>query len=103
MGYIGRVLSSRESPNWTLGPFIMQSLLLLLAPALYAASIYMVLGRIIELIDGEKQSLIRKRWLTKLFVMGDVLSFTVQMAGKLRTSILYSHSMSKQCVPCTDS
>lgn len=60
----------------------MQELLLLLAPALFAASIYMVLGRIILLVDGEKSSVIRSKWLTKLFVAGDVLSFLVQSAGK---------------------
>jgi len=59
----------------------MQTLLLLIAPALFAASIYMELGRIIELVDGEAHAMIRKRWLTKLFVCGDVLSFTLQMAG----------------------
>ena len=59
----------------------MQTLLLLIAPALFAASIYMELGRIIELVDGESHAMIRKRWLTKLFVCGDVLSFTLQMAG----------------------
>ncbi|KAF7861556.1 hypothetical protein EAF04_008118 [Stromatinia cepivora] len=81
IGYIGRALSSQESPNWSLGPYIMQTLLLLIAPALFAASIYMELGRIIELVDGESLAMIRKRWLTKLFVCGDVLSFTLQMAG----------------------
>ncbi|KAH7378081.1 RTA1 like protein-domain-containing protein [Cadophora sp. MPI-SDFR-AT-0126] len=81
IGYVGRTLSSQESPNWSLGPYIMQTLLLLIAPALFAASIYMELGRIIELVDGELHAMIRKRWLTKLFVCGDVLSFTLQMAG----------------------
>ncbi|KAG4431803.1 hypothetical protein IFR05_012711 [Cadophora sp. M221] len=81
IGYIGRALSSQESPNWNLGPYIMQTLLLLIAPALFAASIYMELGRIIELVDGEEHAMIRKRWLTKLFVCGDILSFTMQMAG----------------------
>jgi hypothetical protein len=61
----------------------MQSLLLLLAPALFAASIYMVLGRIIRLTDGESHSLIKARWLTKVFVAGDVLSFLTQSTGKL--------------------
>ena len=60
----------------------MQTLLILVAPALFAASIYMVLGRIILLVDGEQHSLIRKRWLTKIFVTGDVLSFLMQGAGK---------------------
>lgn len=82
IGYIGRALSSQESPNWTLGPYIIQTLLLLVAPALFAASIYMVLGRIIELVDGEAHSVIKKKWLTKLFVTGDIISFTVQGAGR---------------------
>jgi hypothetical protein len=59
----------------------MQSLLLLLAPALFAASIYIVLGRIILLVDGECHSLIRQKRLTKIFVIGDVISFLVQCGG----------------------
>ncbi|KAL9128335.1 MAG: hypothetical protein Q9217_002964 [Psora testacea] len=59
----------------------MQTLLLLLAPLLFAATIYMELGRIIGAVDGEKQCLIKLRWLTKLFVAGDVLSFLVQGSG----------------------
>jgi hypothetical protein len=65
----------------------MQSLLLLLAPALFAASIYMVLGRIIRLTDGESHSLIRASWLTKIFVTGDVLSFLAQSGGELSCAI----------------
>lgn len=59
----------------------MQSLLLLVAPALFAASIYIILGRIILLTDGEAHSLIRQKWLTKIFVAGDVLSFLMQSGG----------------------
>ncbi|RDL41347.1 uncharacterized protein BP5553_01326 [Venustampulla echinocandica] len=82
IGYVGRALSSKQpSGEWTLPPYIMQSLLLLLAPALFAASIYMVLGRIIHLTDGESHAIIRARWLTKIFVGGDVLSFLVQSGG----------------------
>lgn len=83
VGYIGRAMSSQESPNWTLGPYIMQTLLLLVAPALYAASIYMELGRIIALTAGERHSVIRRQWLTKIFVIGDVISFVAQGAGML--------------------
>lgn len=64
-----------------MGPFIMQSLLLLVAPALYAASIYMVLGRIIRRLDAEEYAIIRTKWLTKVFVIGDVISFFVQSGG----------------------
>ena len=81
VGYIGRLMSSKESPDWTLGPYVMQSSLLLIAPALFAASIYMALGRIIVLVHGEKHSIIRVSWLTKIFVTGDVLSFLMQSSG----------------------
>lgn len=59
----------------------MQTLLLLLGPALLAASIYMILGRIILLTDGEKYALVRRTWLTKIFVGGDILAFLAQSAG----------------------
>ncbi|RDW61230.1 RTA1 domain-containing protein [Aspergillus mulundensis] len=81
IGYIGRAISSSQTPDWTLGPYIMQSVLLLVAPALFAASIYMYLGRIIVLVRGEKFSLIRVGWMTKIFVAGDVLSFLMQASG----------------------
>ena len=60
----------------------MQALLILLAPPLLAASIYMVLGRLIRMLQAEKYSLVRIKWLTKVFVLGDVLSFLAQSAGK---------------------
>ncbi|KAL2222275.1 RTA1 like protein-domain-containing protein [Thermoascus aurantiacus ATCC 26904] len=81
VGYIGRAMSAHQSPNWTLGPYVMQSTLLLIAPALFAASIYMELGRIIILVHAEQYSLVRVNWLTKIFVTGDVLSFLMQASG----------------------
>ncbi|KAJ5773781.1 hypothetical protein N7457_008677 [Penicillium paradoxum] len=81
VGYVGRLLSSTETPDYTKGPYIMQSALILIAPAFLAASIYMTLGRIIFMVDGEKCSLIRLKWLTKIFVSGDVLSFLMQASG----------------------
>ncbi|KAF2676893.1 RTA1-domain-containing protein [Lentithecium fluviatile CBS 122367] len=79
VGYIGRILSHYD--QWKLSNFIMQYLLLLVAPALFAASIYIILGRIILLVDGERYAPIRQRWLTKIFVTGDVISFLVQGGG----------------------
>ncbi|KAE9364760.1 RTA1-domain-containing protein [Stipitochalara longipes BDJ] len=81
IGYVGRAISSQQSPDWTLGPYLVQTLLLLVAPALFAASIYMELSRVIILADGESHALIKKKWLTKLFVCGDVVSFLLQMGG----------------------
>lgn len=59
----------------------MQSLIILIAPALMAASIYMILGRIILLTKGEHLSAIKQRWLTKIFVTGDVISLLLQGSG----------------------
>lgn len=83
IGYIGRAMSAtQEFGEYTMGPYIIQSVLLLVAPALFAASIYMELGRIVLMVDGERHLFIRRTWLTKLFVAGDVLSFLMQSSGK---------------------
>ncbi|KAF4466729.1 RTM1 [Fusarium albosuccineum] len=82
VGYAGRIMNAREDPGcWTLGLYVMQNLLILLAPALMAASIYMILGRIILLTNGEHLALIKQRWLTKIFVTGDVISLLTQGCG----------------------
>jgi hypothetical protein len=79
IGYIGRAISADDI--WALGPYIVQSILLLVAPALFAASIYIILGKIIRFVGGERYSVIPLKWLTKIFVLGDVVSFLTQMAG----------------------
>ena len=56
--------------------------MLIIAPTLFAASIYMELGRITLLVHApDNHLLISRRWLTKLFVCGDVISFALQCAG----------------------
>jgi hypothetical protein len=80
VGYVGRALA--HSNEYALGIYILQTLLLLVAPALFAASIYMILGRLILFTSGEACAPIRARWLTKIFVCGDTLSFLVQAGGK---------------------
>lgn len=79
LGYGGRVWSHYDRKG--LPGFIIQALLILIAPALFAASIYMVLGRIIAQLDGERHSLIHLKWLTNVFVIGDCVSFFVQTMG----------------------
>ncbi|GKU04484.1 rta1 protein [Fusarium langsethiae] len=81
VGYVGRALSANEAPDFSKNPYIIQSILLLLGPALLAASIYMVLGRLIRLLDADHLTVISPKWLTKVFVTGDVLSFLAQSAG----------------------
>lgn len=55
--------------------------MILLAPPLYAASIYMTLGRLIRHLKAESLSLIPVKWLTSIFVTGDVIAFVAQGAG----------------------
>jgi hypothetical protein len=91
IGYIGRIVSSQQTPNWTLIPFLIQELFLLLAPVLFAASIYMELARIILLVNGEAHALVRPKRLTMTFVLGDVLSFALQGMGMLVKSTEWSN------------
>lgn len=67
-----------HSNTTTMGPYIVSNIFILLSPTLFAASIYMTLGRIIRCIGGEHLSVIKVSRLTKTFVWGDVLSFIVQ-------------------------
>lgn len=62
-------------------PYIIQALLILLAPILFAASVYMILGRLIRASNAESYSLIPVKWLTKIFVGGDVMCFMIQAGG----------------------
>ncbi|GAB1217331.1 hypothetical protein ATERTT37_006569 [Aspergillus terreus] len=57
------------------------TMLILVAPPLFAASIYMTLGRVIVALNEESASLVRVRLLTKVFVVGDVISFLLQCGG----------------------
>ncbi|THV64613.1 RTA1 like protein [Aureobasidium pullulans] len=81
IGYAARAKSADQHPNYTLMPYILQSLFLLLAPTLFAASIYMELGRILDLTEGSSRSIIGRKKLTKIFVLGDILSFLAQSGG----------------------
>ncbi|KAK1138412.1 hypothetical protein N8T08_002629 [Aspergillus melleus] len=76
IGYCAR--ASAYDKTGKMMPYCIQNVFILLGPALFAASVYMVLGRIITAVGGERHSLIRVNWLTKIFVLGDVLSFLVQ-------------------------
>ncbi|KAF5537621.1 RTM1 [Fusarium mexicanum] len=78
IAFVSRAVSARESPNYTFGPCVVQNLLLLLGPTCYAASIYMGLGRYIRELEGEQFSLLKPNWLTKVFLVGDIVSIALQ-------------------------
>ncbi|KAJ5183319.1 RTA1 domain protein [Penicillium capsulatum] len=93
-GYLSKYFSAKQTPDWETMPYVGQSLLLLLAPAFFAASIYMILGRIIRLLNASSNSMIRPNWLTKIFVTGDVLSFLIQSGG----GGMLAKAMSESCL-----
>jgi RTA1 like protein len=76
IGYCGRASAANKTDH--LMPYVIQSTFILLPPALFAATIYMCLGRIIRLVQGDHLSIVRPRILTKVLVTGDVLSFFIQ-------------------------
>ncbi|KAI4242619.1 MAG: hypothetical protein LQ352_007198, partial [Teloschistes flavicans] len=79
IGYIGRAIG--HSQPKALGPYLIQSLFVLVAPALFAATIYMTLGRLIRAANSPNLSLIRVNWVTTCFVIGDVFTFFIQAGG----------------------
>ncbi|KAK8118757.1 RTA1 domain-containing protein [Apiospora kogelbergensis] len=79
IGYCGRIWSHFDPLS--IGGFVMQAILILVAPALYAASIYMILGRLIRTLQADSFSLLPIAWATKIFVLSDIVSFTLQAGG----------------------
>lgn len=73
--HLQRCIAASEAPDFTVPVYSIHTIFVLVAPSVFAASIYMCLGRLILITDGEKHSLIRARWLTKIFVVGDIVSF----------------------------
>ncbi|KAH7123153.1 RTA1 like protein-domain-containing protein [Dactylonectria macrodidyma] len=79
VGYASRATARDKTEQ--LMPFVIQSTFILIAPALFAASVYMILARVIRSIGAESLSIVPIRWLTKIFVCGDIVSFAVQASG----------------------
>ncbi|KAJ5771692.1 hypothetical protein N7520_002221 [Penicillium odoratum] len=79
IGYVSRIIAHNNLSSVTI--YAIQTIMILLAPTLYAASVYMILGRLVRYLHAEKLSLVPVKWMTKIFVAGDVFSFLLQSAG----------------------
>ncbi|WKT38219.1 RTA-like protein [Fusarium oxysporum f. sp. vasinfectum] len=88
------VRAGAHSKTGKIMPYAVQNMFILIAPALFAASIYMVLGRIIRGLNADKHSLLKPTKLTRTFVLGDVLSFMIQ-GGGAGMSVVQNASLSK--------
>ncbi|KAI1033563.1 hypothetical protein LB505_012983 [Fusarium chuoi] len=79
LGYLFRALCYNATESLPLN--IIQALFLLLPPVFFAATLYMVYSRLVRAIGGESCSFISVRWTTRLFVLGDFLTFNIQGNG----------------------
>lgn len=84
LGYAARAAAYYNTSSLVI--FVLQASFLVLAPAFYAASIYMTLSRIIRCVKGEHLSIIRVKWLSTIFVLGDLISLNIQGGGAGKTS-----------------
>ncbi|GIZ48396.1 hypothetical protein CKM354_001145800 [Cercospora kikuchii] len=78
-GYYGRFWLSQSPYNFK--AYVLYDLLVLPAPIFLAATMYMSISRIVTTLDAAELSPIRPRWLSKIFVLGDVVCFLVQLSG----------------------
>ena len=78
-GYFGRAIASDDPTS--VGPFILQNLLILVATPFLAASVYMSLGRIITSLNAQRYSVINLRWVTKIYVLIDIACIFSQFIG----------------------
>ncbi|THV71026.1 RTA1 like protein [Aureobasidium pullulans] len=79
LGYAMRFLSARSPDSVML--YALQSLFIILPPSLYAATLYMIYGRLVLFINLPHASLIRPSLVTKIFVIGDLFSFFTQASA----------------------
>ncbi|KAJ6102874.1 hypothetical protein N7486_005301 [Penicillium sp. IBT 16267x] len=78
-GYYGRAWAHQSRTD--IRAWALQEMLILCAPPLISATVYMVLGRILRSFNAEHLSSIRPKRLTLIFVMNDILCFCTQLGG----------------------
>ena len=79
IGYSGRIWSHSDPLN--IGGYIMQSTLILIAPARFTTSIYLILPRIIRALNGESLSILPIRSVKRFFIICDIISLVLQAGG----------------------
>jgi hypothetical protein len=79
IGYATRIVSHNNTGK--LIPYCIQAVFILLGPTLFVASVYMVLARVIRSVHAEKHSVLPLNWVTKTFILSDIVTFIVQAGG----------------------
>lgn len=78
-GYYGRAWSHNNIRDGS--PYLIQLMLILGSAPLLAATVYMTLGRFARTLKAEQYTIMNVRWVTKIYVLIDIVSFLCQMAG----------------------
>ncbi|KAI0180842.1 RTA1-domain-containing protein [Hypoxylon sp. FL1284] len=89
VGYAARIESANDPTNLNL--YALQFCVIILAPVLMAAAIYVVFGRIVVHVVPAQQRTMRllwvpPRWITPIFVACDVVALLVQLIGAVLVS-----------------
>ncbi|KAL6948782.1 hypothetical protein ACO0QE_001255 [Hanseniaspora vineae] len=87
-GYIGRLASIYQTH--TIIAFVVETVLILIAPVLISATIYMLFHRLLKYLNVPENSRIgiifKNSLMVKFFVAGDIISFLLQVAGGAMTA-----------------
>jgi hypothetical protein len=83
IGFVNRSITSYQGDTPSKAADNINLVFILVAPVWFAASIYILFGRLILLLDGNDLAIIKQKWLTAIFVCGDVASLIIQAAGKM--------------------
>lgn len=78
-GYYGRAWAGGEPRSF--GAWALQAFMIICAPPMISATVYISLGRTIDGLDGRNNALMSPRATTPLFVAGDLVAFISQLAG----------------------
>lgn len=78
-GYYGRAWASSDPHDF--GAWALQAFLIICAPPMISATVYMSLGRTVRILGARANALISPRATTPLFVIGDTIAFISQLAG----------------------
>lgn len=85
IGFIARSIS--HDNIFDRSPFITQTLLILIGPPFFSASIYMIFGRMVtRILHNEEFLLLKAKYITKICVVGDVISLFLQAIGGIAIS-----------------
>lgn len=79
IGFAVRVISIEERSS--LAVYAIQSFFILVAPVVFAASIYVTLSKLLRVTRTQDCSFLRPKWITRIFVSGDIISLLLQGAG----------------------